>query len=199
MLLSDVGSDLEYVQFGFMAEKNNNSLPENQRFVRLLLKHQQKLFSFILAMHPNISDAEDIFQETASVLLKKFSQFKEGTNFLAWSCKIARFEVLKYREKKTNRIVKLSDEAMQQLQRHYDEIVSSVDDRLKALENCTRKLSENDQHLLNMKYEEGCKIKDIAERIGRPVGGMYKVMSRIHNNLRLCVDRTLRAWQMESI
>lgn len=182
-----------------MAVNSDNSLPENERFLHLLLKHQQQLFGFILAMHPNFSDAEDIFQETACVLLKKFSQFSEGTNFLAWSCQIARFEVLKYREKKANRIVKLSDEAMQQLQRHYDGIVSSVDDRLKALENCTRKLPENDQYLLNMKYEEGCKIKDIAEQIGRPVGGMYKVMARIHNNLRLCIERTLRAWKMESI
>jgi len=181
-----------------MQRNQDKQLLDNRRYIQLLLKHQQQLFGFILAIHPNFADTEDIFQETACVMLQKFDKFEPTSNFLAWGCKIARYEVLKYRQRKSGNAVCLSEEAMQQLQLYYDEVVSGVDDRLKALEGCVGKLAANDQALLRMRYQDGCRINEIADKIGRPVPGMYKVMARIHNALRLCVQRTLRAWQMEA-
>lgn len=45
--------------------------------------HQASLLAYILAVHPNRSECQDILQETKVVLWQKIGEFREGTNFKA--------------------------------------------------------------------------------------------------------------------
>ena len=45
------------------------------------MRHQNRIFAYILTLVPHGADAEDIMQETASVAWEKFGTFKEGTDF----------------------------------------------------------------------------------------------------------------------
>ena len=69
---------------------------EQDRFVRLLSKHSSALYGYILALTANLHDAEDVFQETNVVLLRKWQEFEFGSDFLAWSCTIARYKTLSH-------------------------------------------------------------------------------------------------------
>ena len=76
-----------------MAELNPTSSGE---FIRLFLQNERRIYAFIVSLLPDLTDAEDVLQETSVVLWEKFDQFQPGTNFVSWACKIAHFKVLKH-------------------------------------------------------------------------------------------------------
>jgi len=174
--------------------KGNNNISTYEHFTRLLLANQRRLYGFILSLVPNLTDADDIFQDTVLVMCRKFEGLRLKSSFLAWGLSIARHKIIKFREKQNRSLILFTDEAFKIIMDRSDSILSNMDQRVKALENCLTKLVEPDRELIKMRYEEGLAIKDIAIEIGRPVQGMYKVFTRLHNALRLCIRKTMSMW-----
>ena len=169
-----------------------------ERFLRLLMNNQQRIFGFILTLVPSRSYAEDLLQDTIMTMWRKFDEFRPNTNFTAWGISIARYNILKFRKKQRTGCVRFSSGALEEIISQSAEVVSSLDERLKALEGCLGKLNEQDGQLIKMRYDGNLSIKNIAQQVGRPVQGMYKAMARIHNVLQECINRTLAAWEMPS-
>jgi RNA polymerase sigma-70 factor (ECF subfamily) len=76
-----------------------NSL-DHDVFTTHLMAVQRRLYAYILTILPNLSDADDVLQDTNAVLLRKRTQFVAGTEFGAWACRVAYFEVLALRRKR---------------------------------------------------------------------------------------------------
>lgn len=163
-----------------------------ERFLHLLVQNQRNIFGFILSMVPQHSVAEDLLQETIMVMWRKFSTFQSGTNFKAWAFQIAKLHILKWREKSKNNRVKFSTEALESI-----DIVSKSDsfkhedDLLEALKDCMEKLNVEDKCLIEMRYFDRMKIKQIALTLKRPIHGMYKTMARVHHLLCLCISEAI--------
>ena len=173
-----------------------DGLSPNEQLVGLLLKHHRRIYGFILALVPNLSDADDIMQETAFVMCRRFGEFEPGTNFIAWAIAIARNQVISFRKKqRSHSKMKFAEDVLDELTALTTEKIGSIDKRVYALEECLNKLQENDRKLIEKRYEKGIKLCQIAQEIGRPEQGLYKSMARIHNALRLCVERTLSIWK----
>ena len=86
-----------------------------EEFIKLFTKYQRRVFLFILSQVPNPVDAEEIHQEANVIIWRKFDRFELGTNFLAWACQIATYEVLKYRERQRRDRHLFSDEFVRQV------------------------------------------------------------------------------------
>ena len=74
-------------------------LDRNKQLMRLMTQHQRRIFGYIYTLVPDRHDAEDILQETSVVVCEKFEQFQPGTDFVAWACQIAYWEVRRARQK----------------------------------------------------------------------------------------------------
>ncbi|MGH2272539.1 sigma-70 family RNA polymerase sigma factor [Anaerohalosphaeraceae bacterium U12dextr] len=172
------------------------NLDPNEQLVSLLLKYHKRIYGFILTLVPNLSDAEDILQESALVMCRRFREFQSGTSFLAWAITIARNQIYNYRKKHYGHAaLQFNEDVTSTLISYASEKIQSMDKRIHALEECLQKLNQNDKKMIEHRYETGARIRDIARQIGRPEQGMYKSMARIHNLLRLCVERTLSSWE----
>lgn len=171
----------------FMSVYDNNS---TEAFLKLFLENQQRIYGFILTLVSDWSDADDIMQETTSTMWQKFSGFHIGSSFSSWGMKIARFKVLEFRRKKRSE-PSFDDSVIKAIINRSEAINDQFDKRLSALEKCLDALPEQDRRLLRMRYEQNITIKEIANRLERPFHGLYKVMSRIHSVLTLCVRRKL--------
>jgi RNA polymerase sigma-70 factor (ECF subfamily) len=176
-------------------DPENMDVTSNERYVGLLLANQKRIYGFILAMVPNLSDADDIMQETAMTMCRKFEQFKPGTNFPGGAMAVARSKIIRFRQKQGSSKVQFTDDAFQQILDRSETLVSNIDNRARALELCLIKLKDDDRSLIEMRYEQSNRINEIAAKVGRPVHGLYKAMARIHNLLRQCVERTMAAWE----
>src|SRR3954454_18304563 len=78
---------------------NNVSAESVDAFVRLLGQNQRRIFVYVMSMVPDRNDAEEIIQETNLVLWREFGRFQPGTNFAAWACKVALYQVLAWRKR----------------------------------------------------------------------------------------------------
>ena len=160
-------------------------------FLELYSSHYPRLQFYVTALLPTANDASDVLQETSMVLWRKFDSFEIGTNFFAWACKIARFQVMKYRERQgrsarlfdTSLLEKLAVEACD------ERMVQGVP--LQALENCLGKLAEGDRTLIRQRYQPNTTVQQLASDIGRSANSVSKSLGRIRRVLLECIDRTL--------
>ena len=113
-------------------------LAPTDEFVQLFTKWQRRLFLFILAQVADLADAEEILQETNLVIWRKSSTYTLGTNFYAWSCRIAVLEVLKHRERRRRNTVHLSPQFVEMIAREARENVDALEERRQALLRCLR-------------------------------------------------------------
>lgn len=163
---------------------------EDDAYVELLNRFKKPLYRLILCMVRSSADAEDVFQQTAITMWDKFSEFELGSDFFAWASTIARYKVRDYIKAKARQRVYFSDALIDQL---IVEGRGAAEDelRLKALEDCRKKLTVADQQLLVECYGGERTIMEIAARSGRVVGGVYNSLWRIRRALYGCIERAV--------
>ncbi len=176
-----------------MLDVTNSNNKDYDEFLRLLLVNRRRIYSYILKYVLNMSDAEDIMQETVSIMWRKFDQFEAGTAFGAWGVAIAKNEVLKLNSKAFHSKVLYTPEVADFIEQHRTTYSDSTQVYLESLKTCMEKLPENDRRMIQMQYEHGLTIKAIAEKINQSVHVLYKKFSRIHRSLMQCVNKTVAA------
>ena len=170
-----------------------SALDPREEFIKLFTKYQRRVFLFILSQVPNPVDAEEIHQETNVIIWRKFDRFELGTNFLAWACQIASYEVLKYRERQRRDRHLFSDEFVRQVASDAIEQADDLEQRRQHLAVCLSKLRNEDRELIQQRYSVGKSGKSVAELIGRPINSVYQSLSRIRRTLLECVNRQIQA------
>lgn len=166
---------------------------KEEQFVKLLLRSEREIFRFILTLVPHLADAEDLLQETCSIMWRKLDEFEPGTNFTAWGISIARYRVLNYRRRMGRSRVVFNEELMTRISESADRLANQSDARIATLYECISKLRDKDRELIHLRYFSENSTKKAAERLGRSVESVYKSMSRIHDALLQCVRRSLPA------
>ena len=160
-------------------------------FVQLFTRSQRPLYLFILGQTGSVQDAEEVLQNTNLVVWKKSDQFDLGTNFFAWACQIARFEVLQHRQRYRRDKLKFSDEFLDVVSRESAVRLEDPEPERKALELCIQKLSARDQQLIRERYQPGSSGKDLASELGRPANSVYQSLGRIRRVLLECIQRQM--------
>jgi RNA polymerase sigma-70 factor (ECF subfamily) len=158
------------------------------RFIAEYGKIVPRLRAFLRMLLPSWHDVDEVLQETSLVLWKKFDQYEDGTSFFAWSSMVARFEVLKYRRKKSRDRHVFSDELLEMLADECMEREEDLSHKRKVLKTCVTKLDERQQSLLMASYSREITIKELAEREGKSPGSLYKVLDRLRQRLVKCVN-----------
>lgn len=178
-----------------MTEQNNDSQRiREDEFFRLFVAHQKQIYTFILVMVQNTSDADDIFQETMAVMWRKFDQYQPNTSFAAWGTQIAKYHVLSHRRKQGRQAQhQFSDDVFLLLLDSYQAKEEQVDERLNALQRCVGKLNERARLMIHMRYEKEIPVRTIAEHFSVTVQNVYQAMNRINAVLLRCIRRTISA------
>jgi len=174
-------------------EKTSDFLKEKAPFVKLLTANYARIYAYIITMVPNDSDADDLMQETASVMWENFSKFEAGTNFVSWAVTIAKYQILSYRKKHKRSRLLLSDQAYDLLVTETEKMQEQSQDRLQALRGCLKKLSVKDRQFIKMRYYEGASARIVAQKVGTSMDAVYRYTARLNHWLLGCVQRTLAA------
>jgi RNA polymerase sigma-70 factor (ECF subfamily) len=161
-------------------------------FARLLHGAQHELFSFIFVMLQNRADAEDVYQQCAVVMWKKFATFTPGTSFITWALQVARYEIKDFVKARRRRKVFFSNAILDAIAISYQTESSSVENqRMEALTKCVDKLCDRDRRVLHQSYAVDRDYRKIAQAEGKTMAAIYKAISRIRKSLHICVQQTM--------
>jgi RNA polymerase sigma-70 factor (ECF subfamily) len=169
----------------------DNKALQDDRFLRLLLSHHRSIYAFILALVHDPHDADDIMQETVTIMWRKFSAFEPGTNFGAWGVAIARNKTMKFFEKHKNSRLKFTANIIDAIDSHTTSKLDQMKGIITALTHCLSKLGKHHRQLIQMRYEQNIPTRKVADLVGLPTHTIYRTMARIHRSLEKCIRRTL--------
>ncbi|MEM1441030.1 MAG: sigma-70 family RNA polymerase sigma factor [Verrucomicrobiota bacterium] len=158
--------------------------------MQLFLEHQPQIHAYVRSLLYQRADADDVMQETASVLWRKFDQFEKGTRFDRWAFRTAFHQVRYFRQKKARESKRLqfSDDLIDTLSHEAEEFLENTDDTLAALERCVQKLPENHRDMVRWRFEPGGTNREIAKKIGKSESVVSRTMNRIYESLMKCVS-----------
>ena len=159
--------------------------------MRLYLAHEHKIRGYILCLVSDWSDADDIQQEAALIMWRKYTPLSSSQHFLNWALRIAHYEIMNYMQKKRNRLPSYSPSVLEALEAKAAQAVQEEDRRREALQKCVGQLRPRDQELLRLRYETGAAVQVIATTLERSVDAVYKALNRIHYQLLLCIRSRL--------
>ena len=170
---------------------SRNEIESRTRLVALWTRHQRQVFSYVLALVPSRHDADDILQETGVVVCKKFDEFQDGTDFVAWACQIAWWQVRAARQKFARSKVVFDDDVLEAAAPQFAMMAREVDARHEALGHCLQKLHPRDRELVLTRYESGHGVEEAARRTGRSMEAAYRALNRLRKLLADCVTHQL--------
>jgi RNA polymerase sigma-70 factor, ECF subfamily len=163
-----------------------------QRFLSLFLRSEREIFRYVATFVPNVTDAEDIVQQTALALWEKFDEYDSSRPFTPWACRFALNKARQWIERRQHWQALLEHGLAEELALRRQELQPEFEHRLKHLEHCIRNLPAAQRQLVEAYYYERADIASLAERSGKTVAATYKVLQRIRQTLQLCVESKAR-------
>lgn len=165
---------------------------DSKEFIKLLTEAQSSILGYIMTLIPDRARARDLLQETNLTMWKKAADFEEGTNFVAWACRIAYFHVLSFRRKMARDRLVFDDEVLDYLaEREEAIVVQGENDRARALKECLEKLPKHQRELIEERYGPGGSVKTMARVRNRTEGSISQTLYRIRHALQVCVERKI--------
>ena len=162
-----------------------------REFVRLLTKHERMVYGYVLSLVPHVADADEIVQETSLRLWDEFDKYVPGTSFAAWALTVAHYEVLTWRKRVHRSKLVFDDSLVELIGQERVVLERATGPRHEALAECLKELSDNNQRLVAECYGAGRKIKEVAAKLQRTEGSVYKALERVRSALHACIERKL--------
>jgi RNA polymerase sigma-70 factor, ECF subfamily len=175
-----------------MYGQESDHIRRNKDFVGLYQQHERNLHGYVLSLLPDTTAAEEICQETSLRLWEQFEQFDRSKDFGAWARTIAYYQVLKYRKKLGRERLQFSSELLAVLADRASVRCDELASRQSHLIQCLQKLGEMKRQAIRLYYGLGMTANDVAEKLGRSIAAIEKLLVRTRNDLRQCVETAMR-------
>ncbi len=169
----------------------DDAFSRGDTFVRRMMASEKRIYAFILTLVPNLSDAEDILQDTASLMWVKYNENPNIDNFTSWGIRIAHYKVLEFRKKKYRSKIRFTDEVLDEVLGGAVSVNDNLEERFEALQSCLKKLNDRDRKMILMKHESHEPTDKIAEKLQMSVASVYKAVPKVRDVLVRCVMRSL--------
>jgi RNA polymerase sigma-70 factor, ECF subfamily len=159
-----------------------------QQFLSLFLRSEREIFRYVAALVPNVTDAEDIVQQTALALWEKFEAYDPAQPFTPWACRFALNKARQWLERRQRWQALLDHGLAEELAQRRQELQPAFEWRLKHLEACLAKLPAGQRSLVEAYYYQRTDVQSLAVASGRTVAATYKMLQRIRQALQRCVE-----------
>jgi RNA polymerase sigma-70 factor (ECF subfamily) len=170
---------------------NERESERRERMTRHWLAAEPAIRAYIAGAVRSFPDREDLVQQVALTVARRFEEFDEDRPFLAWAFWLAKSRIIDFYRSQGNRPQFLSDELLERYAEMLLQRQASIPPRGEALEHCLEQLSERSRSLIRLKYHEGLKIDQIADFVRSTPSAVRVALFRIREALAECIQRRL--------
>jgi RNA polymerase sigma-70 factor (ECF subfamily) len=164
----------------------------HERFTRYWTEAQPVVASYLSSLVPDFATSEDLLQEVAVVLLRKFHRYDDGRSFISWALGVARYEALMLRRTQARSFLCFDPDLAETVADVYEELAPELDQRVSALRECLPTVRGRAAELLRLRYEEALSPAQIAKRLGTGSVAVRVMLTRVRAALRNCVERRIK-------
>jgi RNA polymerase sigma-70 factor (ECF subfamily) len=168
------------------------STGRDDEFVLSLLSVQSRLYAYILSLMLDKERAKDVLQQTNVVLLQKKGGFEPGTDFFAWSARVAFYEVLAERRRRGRDKHLFNDDLLALVAAESSRGTEGLEARADALRECLAKLPPKHREVVVSRYQPGGSVAGLADSMTKTPNAVSALLHRIRVALVECVTRKLR-------
>ena len=162
------------------------------QFLRLFLSSERELFRYVAALVPNVGDAEEIVQQTAVALWKKFDHYDAEQPFTPWACGFA-INIVKQWVAGRERWKSLLEHGLaEELASRREQLRPQFENRLSHLDRCLEKLPAEQRGIVEAYYFRRQSVDVISAETRRSVEAVYKILQRIRLLLRQCIEQAVQ-------
>lgn len=165
---------------------------DQERFTRLWTAHQATVANYLHALVRERTAAEDLLQETALLIFRRFAEYDDERPFVAWALGIARFKVMGLRRDAARSRLVFEEEALERFTETWAEQAAGQSERGEALEHCLDQLADHARSVVRLRYFEDLTAEQIATKLGANGAAIRVTLQRIRTQLRECVERKIR-------
>jgi RNA polymerase sigma-70 factor, ECF subfamily len=162
---------------------------KGQDFVQRLTGAQSQIYACICALLGGTQDARDVLQETNLMLWFKAAEYDSTRDFLAWAYTFARFQVMAYLKRASRNRMVFNKDLLDRIATTVTERNVDLQDRLRVLDDCIKKLSDRHRALLHRRYHEGIALNVIAAERGKTSTALGALLHRIRLALARCIHQ----------
>jgi RNA polymerase sigma-70 factor (ECF subfamily) len=164
----------------------------HERFTRLWTESQPIVAAYLHSLLSDFQEAEDLLQEVAVILLRKFPEYRPDRPFIRWAMGVAKYAVLEARRRHARSRISYTPELLDHISDAYEELAPELERRAAALRECIGEIQGRARELLNLRYEQALKPGEIAKHLGLATIAVRVMLTRTRAALRNCIDRKLR-------
>lgn len=165
---------------------------DESNILRVLFQARARLSASVWLVVRDAQTAEDIFQNVAVRALNHELHFDHEAQLLSWVHVAARREALDWLRRHRHRWVALDEGVLEHLDAGWaPEAEKPAGPRLHALEECLRRVSETGRRLLRLRYFEGRSCAEVAQAMGLSIEAVYQRLTRLHRQLKTCIELRL--------
>jgi RNA polymerase sigma-70 factor (ECF subfamily) len=173
----------------------DTDLDRSERFTRLWVTVQPAVSTFTRAMVPDASLAEDLVQETAITALRRFDDYRPGSDFRAWAIGIARNKALHAKRSFARSPLCFDATLSERVADRVAAMADQLDEERRALRECMGRVEGRGLEVLRLRYEDELKPSAIAEATKLTANNVRVMLSRLRRVLEECIQRRLTAEQ----
>jgi len=159
--------------------------------MQLFLEAEEALRGFLRSLVPTRQDAQELMQEVAAVLWRKFEQLESPQDFRRWAFGVARMQALAFRRDRARDRHTFDEELLIMLAAEMEKAQDLLHAQRQALDSCLEKLPATQRALVTAVYHTGTKIEQVAQLMGKTPMALYKLLHRIRVALLNCVTAKL--------
>lgn len=161
--------------------------------LQILMKWRTRVSAAAWIIARDTHAAEDIFQNTVLKAMTRDVGFETEASLLSWAFITARREAIDWLRRLARSEECLEPELLELLESEWlDGPARPAGARIDALRDCLESTPEPSRRLLRLRYFDGCRCDEVADRMGLGLDAIYKRLSRLHESLRLCIEGKLK-------
>lgn len=168
-------------------------MQEHDDLIRRFTGMRASVLGYLRVLVRDAHLAEDLFQETCLVVLRKVAEFDPSGDFGAWVRGIALNLARNVLRKERYVHLMPSPNLAEAIERTFASATAAEDEelalRLERLGECMEQVGSRQRKLLELRYQGRATIREIAQRTGRTEGAVQVALSRVRQFLLKCIER----------
>jgi RNA polymerase sigma-70 factor (ECF subfamily) len=165
---------------------------QQEQFTLLWTQAQSTVACFVHTSIRDRAQVDDLLQEIAMTLLRKFADYDPSKAFLPWAMGVAKFAILGSRRDHARSRLVFDEALLERISNTFLEIAPAQREEEAFLDLCLTKLAPEARRMVRLRYYDSLDSGEIARVLGKSEIAIRVGLLRIREQLRKCIESQLQ-------